>query len=75
MLKLNDFILLKAIYNEQLHNAVLAKDRTSIVSIVKECYIGELKDGYVRLESIDTDRLYKEHTEQLSDDNMLKRMI
>jgi hypothetical protein len=75
MLPLNDFILLKAIYNESLHNAVLAKDKARIEAIVQERYANDIQGGFVRMEAIDTDRLYKEHTEQLKDEQMIKRMI
>lgn len=75
MLNLNDFILLKALYNEQLHNAVLVRDRVYIHAIINERYSDELENGFVRLEAINTERLYKEHTKQLKDEDMLKRMI
>jgi hypothetical protein len=75
MLPLNDFILLKAIYNESLHNAVLLKDNARIEAIVHERYSFELKNGFVSMEAIDTDRLYKEHMEQINDEELMQRMI
>jgi hypothetical protein len=75
MLPLNDFILLKAIYNESLHNAVLAKDKARIEKILNERYSFELQNGFVSMEPMDTDILYKEHMEQINDEELMKRMI
>jgi hypothetical protein len=72
-IQLNDYILLKAIYDEQLHNAILAKDQASIEAIVNEYYTINLKYDMVRLETIDTDRLYKEHIKQLKDKDRFKK--
>jgi hypothetical protein len=74
MLNLNDLILLKALYNEELHNAILSKDKAAIEAIVIECYLDQLKGGLSSLESLNTDRLYADHTEQLEDEEMLKRL-
>ncbi|TVY09929.1 hypothetical protein [Paenibacillus cremeus] len=66
MLKLNEFILLKAVFNEELHNAVLTKDQTKISEIVNTRYQYELN---IELEPIDVNRLYSEHKKQLKNDN------
>ncbi|WP_158082350.1 hypothetical protein [Paenibacillus ferrarius] len=54
MLKLNDFILLKSIYSEDLHNAILKHDSAAMNTIVQRDYSEELEDGYVSLEVIYT---------------------
>jgi hypothetical protein len=52
MLNLNDFILLKAIFNEQLHDAVLEKDADKILGIVNKRYQFELQNGFVQQEDL-----------------------
>ncbi|OPH61759.1 hypothetical protein BC351_00515 [Paenibacillus ferrarius] len=75
MLKLNDFILLKAIYSEELHNAILKRDSAAMNAIVQRDYSEELEDGYVSLEAIDTDRLFIEYSEILNDEEVMERLI
>jgi hypothetical protein len=65
MLNLNQFILLKAIFNEDLHHAVLAQDAEEINKIVNEKYQYELNNGFVEQEQLNTELLYTDHTEQL----------
>lgn len=74
MLNIRELILLKALYNEKLHNAVLSKDKATIETIVIECYLDQLKGGLNGLEDINTDRLYAEHKEQLEDEEMIRRL-
>ena len=69
MLQLNEFILLKAIFNESLHNSVLSKDAGKIQSILDERYTNEIYNGFVSLEPIDTERLYREHHAAIQNDN------
>jgi hypothetical protein len=77
VLKLNDFILLKAIFCEALHDAVLAKDEGAIREVLDTRYEEEMdvSNKFVELEPIDTERLYKEHNEQINDEELLRRLI
>lgn len=71
MLKLNEFILLKAIFNEQLHNAVLSKDERLIKEIVFNQYTFEVENGFISNVNaeIDAEKLYKDHVYQLEHDD------
>jgi hypothetical protein len=65
IMRLNEFVLLKSIFNENLHHAVLAKDAEKINEIVNENYQYELNNGFVEQEQLNTELLYTDHTEQL----------
>lgn len=61
-LKTNEFILLKMIFNQDLYNAVLAKDEQKIVSILNSKYSDEMNDkAFVIPEPINIDYLYTQY--------------
>lgn len=68
MNKLKNLILLKAIYNGELSQAIFDKDAYSIIDIVNKQYSDELQD--VRVFAIpDIDLLYKEHIKDIEEIN------
>lgn len=75
MLKLNDWILLKAIFNQDLHNAILEKNEARIRRVIDERYIYEKENGFIEEEPVDLERLYKEHNENINDEELIKRLI
>lgn len=74
-MKLNDFILLKAIYNEELSNAVLDENMKKIQEIIETRYDYELNMGFIEVETIDTEKLHQVHLEEINDEELMKRMI
>lgn len=74
MNKLNDYILLKAIFNEQLHNAVMSKDMEKIERLLKTRFAYEM-ESFVEPEPIDIERIYKEHVQNINDEELLRRLI
>lgn len=75
MLKLNDFILLKATFNMELSDAVLNKDQEAIEELLNAEYAYEIENGFVKMEVIDVDRLYKVHLEEINDEEAMKEML
>lgn len=62
MLKTNQFILLKMIFDAELHDAVIAKDKNKIKTILNKNYEEEVSDRmFVDPELIDTEYLYSEY--------------
>lgn len=80
MLTFNDFVLLKAIFNSSLHDAVQSKDKESILKIINSQYIYELENGFIKnhntviengfLMDIDVEYLYTECNERMKDDDL-----
>ena len=78
MKKLEDLILLRAIYNGELSQAIFDKDIYTIIDIVNRRYSDELQD--VKVFAIpDIDLLYKEHIKAIEEiDNnpaLLQRLL
>ena len=82
MLNIRDWILLKAIFCQELHNAVLAKDKEAVKKIILEHYEYEVNEGFiynvsgvdaedtqVTLDSIDLDEISKEHLRAIAEDD------
>jgi hypothetical protein len=75
MLKLNDWVLLKAIFNQRLSDAVLEKDEARIRQIIDDEYISEKENEFIKEEPLDMERLYKEHNENINDEELIRRLI
>lgn len=70
MLALKDFVLLKAIFCEELSEAVLSRDEERILGILQERYSFELGNGFVVEGSLDLNAIRTEHLEELQDDQL-----
>lgn len=58
MLSKNDLVLLKAVFNPKLHDAVLAGDKTLVEAIIKEEYSGEyFEDTVLNMEFVQSEHL------------------
>lgn len=81
MLDIRDFILLKAIFNETLHNAVMKEDKNWVKAIIigyytMECYEGFIQgihgiysdETYKTLSSIDLHEIRIQHEKDLKED-------
>ncbi|MGC6586165.1 hypothetical protein ACPV3A_14505 [Paenibacillus sp. Dod16] len=75
MLKLNDWILLKAIFNQRLHNAVLEKNEDRIFQLINDEYKYEKDNGFIGEEPIDMDRVFKEHNENINNKELINRLV
>lgn len=75
MQRLNDFICLKAIFNEELGKAVEEKSYNSVSKITWENYAEEIEELSVKLEGIDVDYIYNEYITMLKNDLELARLL
>lgn len=67
--KLTDFILLRAMYNGDLSEAIFKKDENAIINEVFKKYLDDIYQGFVKLEEIDVDFLYSEHIAEIEELN------
>ena len=66
MLSVNDFILLRAIFDEQLHNAIQQYNKHQVYSILFDKYGRNIDNGEVDQDTvIDIDYIYNKHQEDL----------
>ncbi|WP_145142211.1 hypothetical protein [Paenibacillus sp. Y412MC10] len=75
MLMLNDWILLKAIFNQRLHNAVLEMNEERILNLINDEYKYEKDNGFIGEEPIDMDRVFKEHNENINNEELINRLV
>lgn len=66
-MNLTEFILLKAIFNKALHDAVLVKDKTMINHLLATNYRKEYENGFFVYTDIDLEFLYTEHLKNLNE--------
>lgn len=67
-----EFILLKAIFNKELHDAILDKDLNKIEIIFKAKYKEEIEDGMVENTNLtieDVEELNITHLNEIKEDN------
>lgn len=73
---LNDFLLVKSMYNEELYESIIEKDVTKTISILTKDYRDELLDGFIKYESVDLEWLNEKIVIQidfaLSDEGIVK---
>ncbi|KAA9007343.1 hypothetical protein F4V43_02330 [Paenibacillus spiritus] len=76
MLDTNEFILLKALYDEDLSNAVLDKDIIRIdVILNSEKYEYEMKNGFVDYKPINIEYVHQQHTAEIKDPKLIDLLL
>lgn len=65
MLSKNDLALLKAIFCQKLHNAILEKDLSKVEEIIQNRYPGQFFEDT----QLDIEYVYTEHKRQLAEDD------
>jgi|SRR5690625_183375 len=72
----NDFVLLKALFNQDLSQAVLEKSKKDIDLIIQRDYSYEIFNRLVdRKDSIDVEFLYRSYLESIKDADELARIF
>jgi hypothetical protein len=69
MMTLHALILLRAIFNEELNNAVLAKDADKVIALIYPEYSADVAVGYITDGTLDIEKLHADHTYQLEHDD------
>ena len=64
-----DLILLKAIFNENLHNAIINNRYKMIHSIMRTEYIEDIKSHNITSLCVDLKEVKREHIKELESDN------
>lgn len=75
MLKLNDFILLKALFDEKLSSAILSNDTEAMVEIIESDYNYEKYNGFIKDEPLNPQFLFDQHQRDNNDDELKKTML
>ncbi|MNP49101.1 hypothetical protein D3C76_1432680 [compost metagenome] len=72
MLKTNQFILLRMIFDMALYDAVMSKNKSEIEYILNSTYVEEINNRiFVDPEPIDTEYLYAEHIRQVEEEKAI----
>lgn len=74
----HNFVLTKAVFNEELSEAILSKNEEEIIQIVESEYAAELNEPelfHIEIEKLDVVKLYMDHTEQLNDEQYLNGFL
>lgn len=74
-MKLNDWVLLKAIFNSRLHNAIMDKNEEGIRQLINEEYSYEKDNGFFEVEPLELDKLYEEHNENIYNEELIVRLL
>ncbi|MCM3130235.1 MULTISPECIES: hypothetical protein [unclassified Paenibacillus] len=74
-MKLNDWVLLKAIFNSRLHDAVMEKNEEGIHQLIDEEYSYEKDNGFFEVEPLELDKLQKEHNKNISNEELIIRLL
>lgn len=60
-----DYIINKAIFNEQLHNAIIDCDEKEVTNIIMTRYQNEMELGFFKIEPLDMNELKVKFVEQI----------
>ncbi|WP_145950114.1 hypothetical protein [Paenibacillus sp. Y412MC10] len=75
MLKLNEWLYLKALFNPRLWDAVMAKDEVQVRQLIDDEYAYERDNGFISNEPMDLERVTTELTESMNDEELIKRLL
>lgn len=60
-----DYVINKAIYNEQLHNAIINGDEQEVTNIIMTRYKNEMELGFFKVEPLDMNELKVQYVDQI----------
>lgn len=75
MLQSNEWILLKAIFNPRLHQAVMDKNIEGIQSIIDKEYTLEVMNGFIQHEEINIEQIHQDHKLQIQDEDLVRSLL
>ena len=70
-MNLTDFILLRAVFNSDLHTALVEKDEAAVTRIVETdpTFQSNIAEGFVEIGPIDIEQLHSSHQTELANDD------
>lgn len=72
---MTDFILLRAMYDGDLSQAIFDKDEQMVWDIILDNYNYDIKEGIVRLGSFDINELYMSHINEIEELNSNPKLV
>ncbi|MDH6372833.1 hypothetical protein M2444_004662 [Paenibacillus sp. PastF-3] len=75
MLKLHDWILLRAMFDIEMSDGIMEKNEKKIRQHINDKYSYEMNNGFFEDEPINTDRLHIDHNKDINNEELIHRLL